>query len=391
MKMKICVITGTRAEYGLLRPLIEQIHKDKDLELQLVATGMHLSSEFGLTYSEIERDGYEIDEKIEMLLGSDTEIGICKSMGLAMISFGEVYKRLKPDMIVVLGDRYEILCAVSSAMICKIPISHLYGGEITEGVVDEAIRHAITKMSYLHFTSTEQYRNRVIQLGEHPDRVFDVGAIGIENIKNMKLLSKKELEENINFKFGTKTVLVTFHPVTLENNSSEESFQNMLDAFDEIKDLKIIFTKSNSDADGRIINRIIDEYVGKNKEKAIQFTSMGQLRYLSAMKYVDAVVGNSSSGIIEAPSFKVATINIGDRQKGRIQAKSIINCKANKSDIIESLQKAFSMEFKNSIVDTVSPYGDGSVSYKIVKEMKGYLLNGLIDIKKPFYDIEKRG
>ncbi|CAH2211895.1 UDP-N-acetylglucosamine 2-epimerase [Tepidibacter aestuarii] len=390
MKKKVCVITGTRAEYGLLKPLIDKIDKDSELELQLIVTGMHLSPEFGFTYNEIQTDGYKIDEKIEILLSSDTNVGISKSMGLAMISFAECYERLKPDMIVVLGDRYEIFCAASCAMISRIPISHLHGGEVTEGVVDEAIRHSISKMSYIHFTSTQEYRNRVIQLGECPDRVFNVGAIGIENIKNMNLLSKEDLQKSIGFKFGEKTILVTFHPVTLEKFSSRKQFQNLLDAIDEMKNLKVIFTKANSDTNGRIINKIIDEYVNKNKEKAIAFISLGQLRYLSAMKYVDAVVGNSSSGIIEAPSFKVPTVNIGDRQKGRIQAKSVINCKPSKKDILNSFEKAFSREFKNEIKFTKNPYGDGKVSNKIMKEIKRYLFDDLINIKKPFYDIKVR-
>lgn len=387
MKKKICIVTGTRAEYGLLKPLIDKVGKDSELELQLIVTGMHLSPEYGLTYKEIEKQGYKIDEKIEMLLSSDTPVGISKTMGLAMISFSEVYERLKPDMVIVLGDRYEIFCAASSAMISRIPIAHLHGGEITEGVVDECIRHAITKMSYLHFTSIDEYRNRVIQLGEHPDRVFNVGAIGIENIKNMKLLSKKELEKDIKFEFGKKTVLVTFHPVTLENNSAKKQFTELLDALDEIRDLRIILTKANSDTDGRIINSMIDEYVERNKDKAITYTSMGQLRYLSAMRYVDAVVGNSSSGIIEAPSFKVPTINIGDRQKGRFQAESVINCRPEKKDILESFKKAFSYEFKNKIKDIRNPYGDGTVSDKVIEIIKMYLNENLIDIKKKFYDI----
>lgn len=386
MKKKICVITGTRAEYGLLKPLIEKIDKDDELQLQLIVTGMHLSPEFGLTYRQIEEDDYNISEKLEILLSSDTAVGISKSMGLAMISFSECYERLKPDMIVVLGDRYEIFSAVTAASIAKIPVAHLHGGETTEGAFDEAFRHSITKMSYLHFTSTKEYRKRVIQLGEHPSRVFNVGAIGIENIKNMKLLSKKELEKDMNFTFGEKTALVTYHPVTLEKNNSRDQFQNLLDALDEIDDLKIIFTKANADTDGRIINNMIDEYVSKNKNKAIAFTSMGQLRYLSAMKYADAVVGNSSSGIIEAPTFKVPTINIGDRQKGRIQAKSVINCYPHKADILAALNKAFSNKFKDEIRDVINPYGDGNVSTKIIYQVKSFL-HKEIDLKKKFYDI----
>ena len=383
---KICVITGTRAEYGLLRPLIEKIENDNDLHLQLIVTGMHLSPEFGLTYREIDEDGYRIDEKTEILLSSDTPIGISKSMGLVLISFSEAYQRLKPDFIIVLGDRYEIFAAVSAACIAKIPVAHLHGGETTEGAFDEAFRHCITKMSYLHFTSTSEYRQRVIQLGEHPDRVFNVGAIGIENIKK-ELLSKEELEKKIGFKFEKNTILVTFHPVTLERNTSMEQFQNLLNAFDEIENLKIIFTKANSDTDGRIINKMIDEYVKTNKARAIGFTSMGQINYLSAMKYVDAVVGNSSSGIIEAPAFKIPTVNIGDRQKGRIQAETVINCKPIKNDIVSSLKKALSDDFKRVIRHAKNPYGDGNVSNEIIRVIKKEL-SKKIKLKKEFYNID---
>lgn len=382
---KICVVTGTRAEYGLLRPLIKRINEDNQLELQIIATGMHLSPEFGSTYKEIENDGFNIDEKIEILLSSDTPVGISKSIGLGIIGFADVFERLKPDMIIILGDRYEVFAAASAAMVSRIPIAHLHGGETTEGAIDEAIRHSITKMSYLHFTSTEKYRQRVIQLGEDPERVFNVGAIGIESIKELKLLNKSELEKSISFKLDKKTALVTFHPVTLENNTSKKQFKELLNALDKFKDLKIIFTKANSDTNGRIINSMIDEYVYSNKNRTIAFTSIGQLRYLSAMKYIDLVIGNSSSGIIEAPSFNVPTINIGDRQKGRTQAQSIINCKPIKQDIYYSIIKALSEKFINSIKDASNPYGNGVVSKKILMRIKESLNTG-IELKKVFYD-----
>ena len=301
-----------------------KIKAAKKFELQIIATGMHFSSEFGLTYKEIEKDGFSINKKIEMLLSSDSPVAVCKSMGLGLTGFTDVYNDLNPDIILVLGDRYEILMAVCGALIHNIPVAHLHGGELTEGAIDDAMRHSISKMSHLHFTSTEEYRKRVIQLGELPQRVFNVGAIGMDNIKNLKLLSKKELQKELNFTLNKHNLLVTFHPVTLENNTAQEQFQNLLDALDEQKDTNIIFTKANADTYGRIINKMIDEYVLNNSGKAIVFTSMGQLKYLSAMQFVDAVVGNSSSGIIEAPSFKTGTINIGDRQKGRIKALSII-------------------------------------------------------------------
>ncbi|RXJ92883.1 UDP-N-acetylglucosamine 2-epimerase (hydrolyzing) [Malaciobacter molluscorum] len=382
---KICVVSGTRAEYGLLYWLMKEIEKDDELELQIIATGMHLSPEFGLTYNEIEKD-FKIDKKIEMLLSSDTSIGISKSMGLAQISFAESYEELMPDIVVVLGDRYEIFSAVSAAMISRIPVAHLHGGETTEGAFDEFIRHSITKMSQLHFTATEEYRNRVIQLGEHPSRVFNVGGMGIENIKRLKLLNKDEFEKSIDFKLNKKNILVTFHPVTLENSTAQEQFQELLDAIDELEDTNIIFTKANSDTDGRVINHMIDEYVSKNSNKSICFISLGQLRYLSALQFVDAVVGNSSSGLIEAPSFKKATINIGDRQKGRIKAESVFDCLPSKDNIIDKFKQLYSIEFQKLLKNVVNPYGDGCASKKIIEEIKNVNFQNIL--KKSFYDIK---
>jgi len=384
---KVCVITGTRAEYGLLYWLMKEIVADNELELQLIVTGMHLSPEFGLTYKEIEKE-FKIDKKIEMLLSSDTSIGISKSMGLAQISFSEAYEELKPDIVVVLGDRYEIFSATSAAMIANIPLAHLHGGETTEGAFDESIRHCITKMSHLHFTATDEYKNRVIQLGEHPNRVFNVGGMGIENIKRLKLLTRDEFEESIDFKLNKKNILVTFHPVTLENSTAKEEFQELLDAIDELKDTNIIFTKANSDTDGRIINQMIDEYVSKESNKSICFTSLGQLRYLSALQYVNAMVGNSSSGLLEAPSFKIGTINIGDRQKGRKKANSIIDCEPNKKSIKKAFKKLYFLEFQNSLVNVKNPYGDGCSSQKIIKEIKKVDLKNIL--KKSFYDLKEQ-
>ena len=385
MKRKICVVTGTRAEYGLLYWLMKEIEEDKDLELQLIVTGMHLSPEFGLTYKEIEKD-FKIDKKIEMLLSSDTSVGISKSMGLAQISFAEVYDELCPDILVVLGDRYEIFSAVSAAMIARIPIVHLHGGETTEGAFDESIRHSITKMSHLHFTATDEYKNRVIQLGEQPDKVFNVGGLGIDNIKKLKLLSRKEFEESIDFKLNKKNILVTFHPVTLEDSTASAQFKNILDALDELKDTNIIFTKANSDTDGRIINSMIDEYVQNNRDKSVGFTSLGQLRYLSALQYIDAMVGNSSSGLIEAPTFKVATINIGDRQKGRIMADSVINCSSDIVSMRNALAKLYSSEFNKVLSNVCNPYGNGGASKKIKDAIKKVSLDNIL--KKSFYNIK---
>lgn len=383
---KICVVTGTRAEYGLLYWLMKEIHADSEFELQLVVTGMHMSPEFGLTYKEIEKE-FTITKKIEMLLSSDTSVGISKSMGLAQISFAECFEELKPDILVVLGDRYEIFSAVSAAMIARIPIAHLHGGETTEGAFDESIRHSITKMAHLHFTAAEEYRQRVIQLGECPGRVFNVGGMGIENIKRLKLLSKDEFEKSVNFNLNEKNLIVTFHPVTLEKSTAKEQFQELLDAIDTLENTNIIFTKANSDTDGRIINIMVDEYVSKNSHKAVGFTSLGQLRYLSALQFVDAVVGNSSSGLIEAPSFNIGTINIGDRQKGRIKAQSVIDCDPNKASISKAFDKLCSKEFQHTLTDVKNPYGDGIASEKIIYVIKHTDLSNIL--KKSFYDLEK--
>ncbi len=382
---KICIITGSRAEYYLLKPIMEAIKNDDELILQTVVTGSHLSTEFGLTYKNIEQDGFIIDEKVEMLLSSDTKIGINKSIGLAMISFGEVFERLRPDLIVVLGDRYEILAVSICAMICNIKIAHLHGGEITEGAIDDSIRHCITKISHLHFTSTEDYKKRVIQLGEQPNTVFNVGAIGCENIKKLNLLNKEDLEKNINFNIKENTIILTFHPVTLENKSSKEQFQNILDAIDSIENINVIFTKANADTDGRVINNMIDNYVSKNSN-TIAFDTMGQLNYFSALQFVDAVVGNSSSGIIEVPSFKIPTVNIGDRQKGRIYADSVINCENEKQEIINAIKKAISKDFKEEVKNYNNPYEKENTCKNIIYYIKQFLKNNNENIKK-FYDI----
>jgi GDP/UDP-N,N'-diacetylbacillosamine 2-epimerase (hydrolysing) len=386
MRKKICILTATRAEYGLLKPIIQKLNLVEEFDVRVVATGAHLSPEFGLTVNEIEEDGIKIDEKIEILLSADTPAAISKTMGLAMINFADYLSKLSPDMLVVLGDRYETLAVCIVAMNQRIPIAHLYGGETTEGAVDESIRHAITKMSYLHFTSTEEYRNRVIQLGEDPARVFCVGAIGIENLLTEKLMNKKELEESIEYRLEKAYAVVTFHPVTLEDNKSKEQFKELLDVCGSYKNMKFIFTKANADAGGRVINRMIDEFVEENNN-AVAFTSLGTIRYLSALKYCTMVIGNSSSGLIEAPSFGIPIINIGERQKGRIQADSVINCKPIKGDIDKAIKLALSDEFKNKAKNTISPYGDGNTSEKIVDVIKDFLLNEKINIKKKFFDI----
>ncbi len=387
MKKIISILTATRAEFGLLKPLISSLLTVEEFDVRIVVTGAHLAQEYGLTYKEIEDFGFNIDEKIEILLSSDTSTAISKSMGLAMISFSEYFDRLKPDMLVVLGDRYETLAVVLAAANQKIPIAHLHGGETTEGAIDESIRHAITKFSYLHFTSTEEYRNRVIQLGEDTSRVFNVGALGVENILKEKLLSKEELSKSLDVDLDKDFAVVTFHPVTLENSSAEEQAKELLDALKERDDINFIVTKANADTDGRVINKLIDEYAKENSN-IFSFTSLGMIRYLSSLKYCKMVLGNSSSGIIEAPSFKIPTINIGDRQKGRLQATSVINCMPNKNEILESFEYAFSKEFKDILKVTINPYGDGDTTSKIKNILKQKLLNENIDLKKRFYDLE---
>jgi len=385
MKRKICVVTGSRAEYGLLYWLLKRIKSEKELSLQLIVTGMHLSEEFGMTFKEIEKE-FEIDKKINIQLSSDTSAGVLNSMSLAQTLFLKTFNKLKPHIVVVLGDRYEIFSVVIAAMISKIPIAHISGGETTEGAMDEAMRHCITKMSHIHFTALKEYTNRVIQLGEDPKRVFNVGSLGVENIKKFELLTKEEIEKAINFKFNLKNILVTFHSVTLENNTSKKQFQELLDALDEMKNTNIIFTKTNSDINGRVINSMIEDYVSKNLHKSIVITSMGQKNYLSTLQYVDAVVGNSSSGIVEVPSFKIATINIGDRQKGRIKAKSVLDCLPKKEDIKKSLNKIYSKKFKKLLKFVKNPYDRGTPSKKIVKVLKNVYLKDII--KKKFYNLK---
>ena len=381
---KICVITGTRAEFGLLRPLIELIDKDEDLQLQLIATGMHLSPEFGYTLNEITDVGFVVDKKVECLLSSDTSVGVSKTIALAVSGCADALESLQPDLVVVLGDRTEILGAVIAAAMANIPIAHLHGGETTEGAYDEGIRHSITKFSHLHFTSTEAYRKRVIQLGEHPDTVFNVGAIGLDAIKKLKLLNREEFENSIGFKLKKRNILITYHPVTLEKEAPIETFENILTALNELTDTTLIFTHANSDKNGRIINKLIIEYVDAHKDKAVAFKSLGQLRYLSALQFVDFVIGNSSSGILEVPAFHIPTINIGDRQRGRICNESVINSNNSLEDIKKSITFALDKTFRKKIQQQELLYGNGTTAEKIIQIIKEH---NHISIKKSFYNI----
>jgi GDP/UDP-N,N'-diacetylbacillosamine 2-epimerase (hydrolysing) len=385
MTRKICVVTGTRAEFGLLRWLMQAIQHEPELELQVLATGMHLSPEFGLTYREIEQAGFAIDAKIEMLLSADTASAVTKSMGLGLISYADAYQRLAPDLIVVLGDRFEIFAATAAALIAGIPVAHLHGGETTEGAFDEALRHSITKMSHLHFVAAEDYRRRVIQLGEQPERVFLVGGLGIDAIKRIKLLDREKLEESLGFKFGPRNLIITFHPVTLEGqNSSGQQMAELLAALEELEDTHLIFTMPNADTGGRELAMMVNDFVASHQNACVH-TSLGQLRYLSCMKYVDAVVGNSSSGLAEAPSMGIATINIGDRQKGRLSASSVINCEPTQQSISGALSTMFDPFFRSKLTSTKNPYGSGGASEKIVEVIKNHDLKNLL--KKSFFNL----
>ncbi len=385
-KRKICVITGTRSEYGLLYWLMKKIQSSDESELQIIVTGSHLLSEFGDTYLDVERDGFSINRKIDILLASDSSVGIGKSMGLAMIGFSDAYVEIKPDIVVVLGDRFEIFSAVSAATVARIPVVHLSGGETTEGAFDEAFRHSITKMAHLHFVSTEEYKERVVQLGENPSKIFNVGAFGMENISKLKLLSRRDLEKSINFKLGKINFLVTYHSVTLEDSTSEQCLLNLLSVLDTIKNAHIIFTQANTDTGGKIINKIINNYVKLNPNKSIFFKTLGQLRYLSIMQYVDGVVGNSSSGLVEAPSFGIGTINIGDRQRGRVKSESVIDCSPDKDEIQKAFNLLLGEKFKKSVTDVKNPYDQGESSEKIYEIIKSFPLNGIL--KKKFYNIK---
>ena len=384
-KRKICVVTGTRAEYGLLRWLMDGINKSTKLDLQIVVTGMHFSPEFGLTYKEIENNGFKIDKKIEMLLSADTPSSISKSTGLGLIGFADTFYELNPDIVIVLGDRYEVLAASLAAMFANIPIAHIHGGETTAGAFDEAIRHSITKMAWWHFVGAGEYEKRVIQLGENPGRVFNVGGLGVDAIKKTNLLSKNELMTKTGIKFGKKNLLITYHPVTLEKQTSQQNFQILLDVLDNLKDTYLIFTMPNADSDSRIIKNMINDFVKYRPEKSISFTSMGSLNYLSTLQFADGVVGNSSSGLAEAPTFKIGTINVGDRQKGRLMANSVIDCDPTAQSINNAINKLYSNEFQKYLHSVNNPYGDGDAIEKIMD----ILINEDIpkEMKKEFYDL----
>ena len=387
MKKKICVMTATRAEFGLLKPVLEKLVAVPEFDVKIVATGMHLSPEFGMTYKEIEQSGFKVAKKIEMQLSSDSTVSVAKTMGLTMISFSDYFDEERPDYVLITGDRYEAMAVATTAMVMRIPIIHLFGGETTEGAIDECIRHSISKMSYLHFTTTEAYRKRVIQLGENPHRVFAVGGTGSENVKNQKLMTKEELEESLNFKLDREYVVVTLHSVTLENSSAEQQVKELLLACDAHPELQYVFTKANSDADGRIINNALEEYCSSHNNAKV-YESLGYVRYLSAVKNCAFVLGNSSSGIMEVPSLGVPTVDIGDRERGRLRAESVINCLPDHESIIKAMDKALTKEFRSFCKTVVNPYAGKDTSSEMVRIIKEHVLSEEVDLKKKFYDVD---
>ena len=384
-KRKICVVTGTRAEYGQLTLILDLIRRSPRLELQLIACGMHLSPEFGLTYREIEGDGFNIDCKVDMQLNSDTPAAVTRSAGLGLIGFGEAFAELRPDLVLILGDRFEILAAATAALLANIPLAHISGGEKTEGAFDESIRHAVTKMAQLHFPAAEEYRRRVIQLGEPPDTVFCVGDPAVDVMLKISLLDREQLELDLGFKFKKRNLLVTFHPATLEGDAAGKQFAALLEVLDEQPDTMLIFTRPNADCFGGDIIRQLDAYVVAHADKAAAFASLGHRRYLSLLRLADAVVGNSSSGIVEAPTFRIPAVNIGDRQKGRLRSAGVIDCAADAAAIRQAFVLLYSEDFQTRLASAVNPYGDGGASARIVAVLEDYDLNRCR--RKVFYDL----
>lgn len=389
MTKTICIVTATRAEWGLLRPLAKEIQEDDAFSLLLAVTGTHFSEEFGNTWKEIVSDGFSIDERVDIITSPiQNAVDVSNTMARALTGFSEVFSRHEIDMVILLGDRYETLAVALAAMNARVPILHLYGGDVTEGALDDAIRHSISKLSYLHCTSCETYRKRVIQLGEEPNRVYNVGAIGIDNVRKMSLLSKKELAEELGFAIAENDyAVVTFHPETLNNSNVKEQCQQFLDALSAFPDMKYIITKSNADEGADIINKMMEEYAASNPNTFV-VSSLGNLRYLSALKSASLVIGNSSSGIMESPYFRVPTINLGIRQRGRIQSECIINSEISTAEIIQAMQKVLSPEFKEFAKTADYPYGDGHAAEKILAVLHEWLDTDRIDLKKKFYDME---
>lgn len=384
MKRRIAVFTGTRAEYGLLYWLMKDIQEKALLELQVIVSGMHLSPEFGETWKQIEADGFPIDAKVEMLLSSDTPVGVVKSLGLGTVGFADALDRLRPNMLVVLGDRFEALAVAQTALIMRIPIAHLHGGEITEGAYDDAIRHAITKMASLHFVAAEPYGQRVIQMGEMPGTVFNVGAIGLDHLLRSPRMTIEELSSSLGFTLRQPYFLVTYHPVTQLEEDAQTAFSNLLAALDRFPDHQVILTYPNADNGGRAIIPLLEDYARAKPARVCVIPSLGIARYLCAVCGAAAVIGNSSSGIIEAPAFGVPTVNIGLRQLGRLAADSVLHCSPSTDHILEAIAQALSPDFVAFCKTVANPYGQGNASKQIVaviESQRGPFL-------KHFYDIE---
>ncbi len=381
---KICVVTGSRAEYGLLRWVMDEVQANPSLTLQVVATGMHLAPQFGETYREIESHGFQIDAKVDMGLTSDTNTAVTKSLGLGVMGFAEAFEQLQPDMLVVLGDRFEILAAVQAAMLAKIPVAHIHGGEITEGAFDEGIRHAITKMAQWHFVAADAYRKRVVQMGEAPERVFNFGAPGLDSLSRLAWLSREELARQLDMDLGSPLFLVTYHPVTLGEAAPEEGMKTLLNALREFPQATIVLTHPNADPGGSAISKLLEDFARERSERTRAVVSLGQLRYLSLLRLSSVVIGNSSSGLIEAPVFKRATVNIGDRQKGRLKASSIVDAEENQDSIVRAIKTALSEEFQGHLKQTTSLYGQGEASRAIVSTLSSVPLQ----VRKSFFDVK---
>ena len=387
-KRKICIITGSRAEWGLFYPLAKAIKKEKNaFDLKIIATGSHLSGNYGMTGREIEKDGFSINRTVRMLLPGDTEDVIVNSVSLGIKGTAKALRALRPDAVFLLGDRFEIFAAAVAAYFLKIPICHIHGGEVTEGSMDDSLRHAITKMSHLHFTSADVYRKRVIQMGEEPKRVFNVGALGLDNIKNTDLLDRKRFEKKINFRLHKKNVMITFNPCTAEKKEATiGQFKALLKVVRGLRDTGVIFTKPNPDMYSNAIIGLIDGYVSGNRDRAVAFISMGRELYLSALQLMDVVAGNSSSGIIEVPSFGIPTVNVGKRQEGRIKPLSVIDAEGSAASIEKAFKKAFSAGFIKKCKGVKNPYGSGDAAKKIISVIKGYDFSVC---KKKFYNLKR--
>jgi len=385
---RVCVVTGSRAEYGLLRWVMKGLQASERCQLQTVVTGMHLSPEFGSTWQAIVDDGFAIDWKVDMLLGSDSAVGVTKSMGLATVGFADAFAHLAPDLVVILGDRFEILAAASAALIASIPMAHLHGGEVTEGAYDDAIRHSLTKMAHLHFTAAEPYRARVIQMGEDPARVWCVGGFGLDGVMKLNRMTRPELEESLGLSLGESALMVTFHPETASGASPRAQMAELLAALEETA-AQLVFTMPNADNEGRLLFGMIEDFVARHPGRACVHTSLGQRRYLSALAEVDAVVGNSSSGLLEVPAFGKGTVNIGARQDGRLRAASVVDCAAERGAIAQAIAQVLTPEFRAAIADQANPYGDGGASARTVAAIEDWLAGCAAPGPKRFHDLPR--